>query len=186
MSLGEDTWDRDKVELLLNGYLERLHKFKNSHYVKKVLWDEIGATLDKTGESCDKKFRNLKQTYIKLLKNTRKFGRTSVRWPHFDMFNKIFSNGLDIKEPEICIIQSLDDIQDETAAVTMKRQFNITNRKRKYQNIYKMTEEVREKQKIIEDKLDHMMSILEESNNIQKERNYLFQQYLEAMLNKTL
>lgn len=194
--LEEDVWDKNNTKLLLACYLERLEKFRNPQYVKKHLWDEIGAIVGKSGEICDKKFRNLKQTYIRLLRKKKNAGKSSWKWPYFETFNLIFSDGnaIEVNE-EVIIIQSLPENLSTEESVTIKRrlkpvqytQYNqptVPPRRRKYENIYKITEEVREKQKIIEKKLDQMIGVLEESNNIQKERNYLFQQYLEAMINK--
>lgn len=177
-------------------YLERLEKFKNSQYIKKRLWDEIGALLGKSGENCDKKFRNLKQTYIRLLRKKIQTGKCAWKWPYFEMFNKIFNNGTDIEVNEVIIIQSLPEPSPGEEPIIVKGkhkpvQYNQRNppripiRKRKHENIYKVTEEVRERQKIIENKLDQMINVLEESNNIQRERNFLFQQYLDVMLHKT-
>lgn len=59
-------WNRNKTRLLIDKYLQIADKFRNPRYQKKELWKEISAAVGESPSDCDKKFRNLKQTYIRL------------------------------------------------------------------------------------------------------------------------
>ncbi|KAK9703617.1 Myb/SANT-like DNA-binding domain [Popillia japonica] len=44
-----------------------------------------------TGDECDIKFRNLKETYKRIKENNSETGRGTITWPYFDQFDSIFA-----------------------------------------------------------------------------------------------
>lgn len=84
------TWDKTKTRLLINAYLEIADRFKDPRYQKKDLWKQISIMVDESAQSCDKKFRNLKQTYLKL-KMRADSGRSITKWRYYKDFESIYS-----------------------------------------------------------------------------------------------
>ncbi|XP_047512065.1 uncharacterized protein LOC125054309 [Pieris napi] len=84
-------WDRNKIRLLINAYAEIAHMFKNPKYQKKELWREISRKVGESPSSCDRKFRNLKQTYLRL-KMRVDTGRSVTKWKYYKEFSTIFEN----------------------------------------------------------------------------------------------
>ncbi|XP_026499424.2 uncharacterized protein LOC113403175 [Vanessa tameamea] len=82
-------WDRTKIRQLINAYSEIAHKFKSPKYQKKELWKEISRKIGETASNCDRKFRNLKQTYIRL-KMRADSGRSMTKWRYYKDFVSIF------------------------------------------------------------------------------------------------
>lgn len=64
----DDHWEHNSIQILLNVYLQNVEKFRNPKIRKKSVWIDISNAVGKSPDCCDKKFRNLKQTYIRLLK----------------------------------------------------------------------------------------------------------------------
>lgn len=84
---------------MLTEYEKRKEKFRNPTIKKKMLWSEIKNIFDKHGykistDSLDKKFRNLKKTYLKIHDNNKKTstGRGTVTWEYYDNFCNIFDH----------------------------------------------------------------------------------------------
>lgn len=198
----DDHWDVKSITTMLNLYLQNLDKFRNPKVRKKNIWMEIASALGKTPDSCDKKFRNLKQTYIRLLKKKNLEGLSSVKWPYFAIFEEIYCiNGE--YQPEIQ--QKIHDVASESviakALLSIKSgqtyKTEITENghvsqstpeedrkklgKKRYAELKKVTLEMRDRQRTVEEKLDKLISIVDESNQIQRERNALFQQFLEKL-----
>ncbi|PZC73223.1 hypothetical protein B5X24_HaOG209903 [Helicoverpa armigera] len=83
-------WDKNKTRLLIEEYKQIADKFKNPRYQKKELWKEIAASVGERPMDCDKKFRNLKQTYIRL-KMRADTGRCITKWRYYKDFETIYS-----------------------------------------------------------------------------------------------
>ena len=195
----EDHWDHDSTATMLSLYLQNVQKFRNPHIRKKDVWIEIASAIgNKTADSCDKKFRNLKQTYLRLLRRKKKFGVTAFKWPFFDLFESIYNPDgqlqVDIerkvKNDEISemiakeVEMSSSSKLLESRANGSSSQYKNEEERRKVMKkrsaeLKKVTTEMRDRQKVIEQKLDRLIKIVEESNSIQRERNRLFQQFLE-------
>lgn len=82
-------WNRNKTTKLMDAYIQMSDKFKNPRYQKKDLWKEIAVIVGETAANCDKKFRNLKQTYIKL-RRRHDSGRTITKWRYYKHFEAIY------------------------------------------------------------------------------------------------
>lgn len=194
----EEQWDAKGTTTLLNLYQENLEKFRNPKVRKKNLWIEIAAVIGKTPDSCDKKFRNLKQTYIRLLKKKNMGTATKIRWPYYDVFNEIYCINGEF-QPEIqqkiqenaeesivkkalmsiktAVIDEADNVKSSNGSIDEEKKL----RKKRLGELKKATLEMRDRQKIVEEKLDRLINVVEESNSIQRERNVLFEQFLEKL-----
>lgn len=198
----EDHWEDSNIRLMLDLYLQNIERFRTPKIKKKNVWIDIGTAISKGPDCCDKKFRNLKQTYIRLLKKRNRDDITPVKWPYFDIFEQIYSvNGE--YQPEIA--QKVQEGHTDTVAkalLSMAEPVNYereniesspghsedTKRKmtrKRNTDFRKVTLEVRNRQRVMEEKLDRLISIVEESNNIQRERNRLFQQFLDGINQNT-
>jgi len=83
----------------LEEYDKRKDKFRNPSIKKKLLWNEIKHEFSKhnytvTNEILDKKFRNLKKTYLKIYDNNKKTstGKGTITWEYYNAFSNIFYN----------------------------------------------------------------------------------------------
>lgn len=90
-------WTQSNIRLLLEEYDKRKDKFRNPSIKKKLLWSEIKNEFVKhnytlTNDILDKKFRNLKKTYLKIHDNNKKTstGKGTVTWEYYNVFCNIF------------------------------------------------------------------------------------------------
>lgn len=90
-------WTQSNIRLLLEEYDKRKDKFRNPSIKKKLLWSEIKDEFVKhnytvTNDILDKKFRNLKKTYLKIHDNNKKTstGKGTVTWEYYNVFCNIF------------------------------------------------------------------------------------------------
>ncbi|XP_063389375.1 uncharacterized protein LOC134675143 [Cydia fagiglandana] len=84
-------WDRFKTKQLLDAYAQYSHKFQNPKFQKKELWKEISTMVGESPIDCDRKFRNLKHTYVKL-KSKMETSRHTTKWRYFKDFEALFSS----------------------------------------------------------------------------------------------
>ncbi|XP_072929540.1 uncharacterized protein, partial [Epargyreus clarus] len=195
----DDHWDRESTGLMLNLYLQNIDKFRNPKIKKKNVWLDIATAVGKGAESCDKKFRNLKMTYVRLLKKKNKDGPATFKWPYFDVFEEIYNvdggyqpeiqqkiqdstNDSIAKALLLSASTKFEEVPEngETSQTQSEEVKRRLSRKRNAE-FRKATIEMRDRQRVVEGKLDRLISIVEESNSIQRERNRLFQQFLDKL-----
>ncbi|CAG4931060.1 unnamed protein product [Parnassius apollo] len=196
----DDHWDNNSVKIMLNLYLQNIEKFRNPKIRKKNLWIDISSAVGKGPDCCNKKFRNLKQTYIRLLKKKIRDNTANFKWPYFNIFEDIYVVDGEY-QPEIQ--QKVQEVSNESIAkalLSMSAPSKFDNshengetsgaqseevRKRltrkRNTELRKVTLEIRDRQRVVEEKLDRLINIVEESNSIQRERNKLFQEFLEKL-----
>lgn len=200
----EDHWEHNSIKQMLNLYLQNVEKFRSPKVRKRNLWIDIANAVSKGPDCCDKKFRNLKQTYLRLLKKRNRNELVDIKWPYFKTFEQIYNENGDYN-PDI-----QHKLQDGTAdAVTnvllsmaensnYKQDFAENGEsssclrepkrkltKKRFTDLRKITLEMKNRQKTVEEKLDRLINIVQESNNIQRERNRLFQQFLDSLNQNT-
>lgn len=196
----DDHWEHHSTQLMLNLYLQNIDRFRSPKIRKKNVWTDIASAVGKSPDCCDKKFRNLKQTYVRLLKKKNRNESTVVKWPYFDIFEQIYNtNG----EYQSEISQKIQEGTTDSVAKALLSMAETPTFEAKHENaessnrpsvetrrkiakkritdFKKATLEMRNRQKVIEDKLDRLINIVEESNGIQRERNRLFQQFLDGL-----
>ncbi|CAG4984458.1 unnamed protein product [Colias eurytheme] len=196
----DDHWDHESTLGMLTLYLQNVDRFRNPKIRKKNVWIEIANEVGKGPDSCDKKFRNLKQTYIRLLRKKNRNGVTAFKWPYFDIFEEIYSIDGEY-QPEIQ--QKLRDCTSDRI-VKVLRNIGSTSKfeevqengepssgeneetkrrllRKRNAEFRKVTLELRDRQRMVEEKLDRLINIVEESNSIQRDRNRLFQEFLEKL-----
>lgn len=197
----DDHWEHNSIRLMLDLYLQNLEKFRNPKVKKKNVWVEIANAVGKSPDSCDKKFRNLKQTYVRLLKKRNRNEVVVVKWPYFSVFEQIY-NVKGEYQPEIQMKLQEEATENVAKALmsigepskfdnevpdsgeTSTKQNEETRRKinrKRYTDFRKISLEMRNRQKTVEEKLDRLINIVQESNNIQRERNKLFEQFLDSL-----
>lgn len=197
----DDHWEHNSIKMLLDLYLQNIDKFRSPKVKKKNVWIDIGNAVGKGPDSCDKKFRNLKQTYIRLLKKRNRNEVLVVKWPYFEIFEQIYNvNGE--YQPEIqqriqdgptdSVTKALLSITESSkyeqnvqengeSSNGQSEEFKRKLDRRRYMDFRKVTLEMRNRQKSVEEKLDRLINIVQESNSIQRERNRLFEQFLENL-----
>lgn len=99
-------WPRAATLLLLELYRSKKEDFNNPKKKKKTLWRSIADQMCEKGhnvkpEHCDKKMRNLKQTYKTVKENNSKSGRSKRTWEFYDLMDEIFSKDPTIELPNI-------------------------------------------------------------------------------------
>lgn len=202
----EDHWEHNSIKTLLNQYLLNVNKFRSPKVKKKNVWIDIANAVGKGPDCCDKKFRNLKQTYVRLLKKKNRNELVVIKWPYFEVFEKIYNENGEY-QPDIqqrihdgttdSVTKALLSIDEPSSFVDVpvngessssngqseesKRKLN----RRRYTDFRKVTLEMRNRQKTVEEKLDRLINIVQESNSIQRERNRLFQQFLDSLNQNT-
>lgn len=84
-------WTNEAVTLLLSLYLREQQKDRPVKLKKKEIWKNICSELFSRGllcswQECDKKYRNLKQTFVRNLKQA---GKKECRWMFFPIMFEI-------------------------------------------------------------------------------------------------
>lgn len=147
----------DYVKQLLNFYIDNKEKFKNPLVKKKNVWRLLASRIGLSSEECDRKFRNLKQTYIRLAEKMKETGKVN-NWPYYSYFEKIFDC-----HPGTENILSIQGTTIDNMTLT---------------EIKRVMQEVQDRSD--NDKFECLLRAVEESNDIQRERNKI----LQALLNK--
>ncbi|CAG9820708.1 unnamed protein product [Phaedon cochleariae] len=112
----EDTnnWSDQETKLLICLYTEHKHKFLSPMYNKKNVWNIISERLKELGTNksalkCDEKWRNMKKTYDKVLKDKKLTGNSNSYWRYFDDFHEIYFH-----DP-LCTVSSTGSIKTSIA-----------------------------------------------------------------------
>lgn len=108
---------------MLEEYRARITKFRNPKYRKKLLWEEIANIMNKNGynvsaDAIDKKMRNMKSTYRKIVDNNNKkktTGRGRMNWTYFKIFEDIFKED---KSINIDCVMSTTQTSEENPIMT--------------------------------------------------------------------
>lgn len=92
----ESVWTDEGVKLLINVYREQKEKFLSPMYNKRNVWELISRELAKhdilkSPMKCDEKWRNLKKTYDKVLKEKHSTGNSNSHWRYFEDMHEIYS-----------------------------------------------------------------------------------------------
>ncbi|XP_031348345.1 uncharacterized protein LOC116174549, partial [Photinus pyralis] len=90
-------WSRQSILFFIDEYEKLIEKFRNPKYKKKDLWNEIAGKMKNKGytvssDALDKKMRNMRSTYIKILDNNKTkvaTGRGRIAWEYFDRFEEV-------------------------------------------------------------------------------------------------
>lgn len=147
------THDVDYVKQLLNFYLENKEKFRDQRIKKKTVWKLLSPEIGLSPEECDRKFRNLKQTYIRLEEKRNLTGRTSS-WPYYEYFKRIFD------EPK--------PSRKSTSRVSLDK-VNICDLQRVGQKAHCKQDD---------DNFDRLIAAMDEANDIQRQRNKILERLL--------
>lgn len=166
------------MDLLLKLYLAYLKEFRNPHSKKKDVWKKVGTEMGAGAIACDRKFRNLKQRYVNLMKRGNK--KQIAQWPHYQLMVEIFKG-------------------DPNFVKTYQQKYGSSNMySKKYfiaQNEVKMVKKELEdepafekialnlskNQAEISSKLDELIDRIKQSNVIQQKRNELFEKYIQTL-----
>ncbi|XP_028157002.1 uncharacterized protein LOC114350409 [Ostrinia furnacalis] len=134
-------WDRAKTSQLIQAYSQAAHKFRNPRYQKKELWKEISTVVGVSPFQCDKKFRNLKQTFIRL-KMKANSGK-STKWRYYKDFETIFnkssypSNNDNVVEKVVYKYQD-DDYVDQLLKYYLENKDKFNDPLVKKRNVWKI------------------------------------------------
>ncbi|XP_059062965.1 uncharacterized protein LOC131855683 [Achroia grisella] len=146
--------EEDYVKQLLTYYIDNMEKFRDPLLRKHNVWRTIGRKLGLTSEECDRKFRNLKQTYVRLRHKQIDTGKCH-KWPYYAYFEKIYDEPCSrMKE---CSHNGNDDIP--------------------YSEIKRVMQTMQDRHD--KDKFNTLIKVIQDSNNIQRERNKILQALLD-------
>ncbi|XP_053630635.2 uncharacterized protein [Cherax quadricarinatus] len=95
----EFQWNRQKVHALISKVEEFFEDFYDPSKKKKSIWSNVAQRMQEegyncTGSECDKKWRNLKATYVKVLQK-QIHGDNSYRFEYFDALHHILGKEID-------------------------------------------------------------------------------------------
>jgi len=108
-------WGRKQVNALIDKVSEHFEEFYDHSVKKKEIWQIIAASMRHDGykctsSDCDKKWRNLKATYLKVLRK-QIIGGTDYRFEHFSRLHNILGKEID---PLGMREQALSDSTEQT------------------------------------------------------------------------
>lgn len=196
-------WTKSSTKLLLEEYEKRKEDFRNPANTKKTLWADIKMEFEKYNynidtETLDKKFRNLKRTYLNIHDNHKKTGIRggAVKWEFYNIFCKIFDSAITIENALSSISVDMENENKIRPIVTIDKDNDSANTsndesekapkainettktaKRKYgfwKDIFQLEKERLQETKKLRMSLDEMVEI-------QKERNKIFAQIAESL-----
>lgn len=153
-SLRQQKQEDDYVRQLLTFYIENKEKFRDPLVKKKNVWRLLSNKIGMFPEECDRKFRNLKQTYIRLVEKKQITGKNN-NWPYYSYFEKIY-------EPTASFKSNTNENVDDVTYSDIKRV---------------LIQEIEDRKD--NDKFEYLVRAVEESNNIQRERNRILQALLD-------
>lgn len=179
-------WTEVKVKLLLTLYLANIDDFRNTSNKKRDVWQKIANELECAVDACDKKFRNLKCYYVNLLRRNR--AQTTSTWPYFQILQEIFENDSTLQINKVNSNVDSNDDDDEAVSDCSSDDTSInteTNRGLKRPHLENDTGNNTGKfRKMLVNRtfdtittLDKLITQIDVSNKIQRERNKLFQKY---------
>ncbi|KAG7164136.1 putative Myb/SANT-like DNA-binding domain-containing protein 25 [Homarus americanus] len=92
-------WGRRQVHALIGKVEEFFEDFYDGTKKKKFIWNAVAERMQEeghncTGSECDKKWRNLKGTYVKVLQK-QIHGDSSYRFEYFDALHHILGKEID-------------------------------------------------------------------------------------------
>ncbi|XP_045592900.1 uncharacterized protein [Procambarus clarkii] len=92
-------WGRRQVHTLISKVEEFFEDFYDGTKKKKFIWNAVAKRMQEegfncTGSECDKKWRNLKGTYVKVLQK-QIHGDNSYRFEYFDSLHHILGKEID-------------------------------------------------------------------------------------------
>ncbi|CAL4121785.1 unnamed protein product [Meganyctiphanes norvegica] len=120
-------WGSKQVNALINKVSEHFEEFYDHSVKKKEIWQIIAASMSQDGykctsSDCDKKWRNLKATYLKVLRK-QIIGGTDYRFEHFSRLHNILGKEID---PLGMREQALSDGKEQPANSNHVRQHSLT------------------------------------------------------------
>ncbi|MPC21531.1 Trihelix transcription factor GT-4 [Portunus trituberculatus] len=92
-------WGREEVLALIGSVEEFFEDFYDGTKKKKAIWNAVAEHMREkghycSGSDCDKKWRNLKTTYIRVLQK-QVHGDTTTRFEYFDALHHILGQEID-------------------------------------------------------------------------------------------
>ncbi|XP_046391889.1 uncharacterized protein LOC124160171 [Ischnura elegans] len=184
-------WDGKKILMMLEEYRERLGRFRDPKVKKTDLWKEIALVFSRSGmttithDLLDRKFRNLKRTFLKVKQTKNSTGRNAVNWPYYDLMTGIMTNDETVNIPEM--VGTGVRAEESVAAASASSEVlgghgpllstppALPSRWKRLAERRNVNEELERKRV---EALNAIAEQLKESNNIQKERNELLREYL--------
>jgi len=113
---GRMDWSFRMTSLLLKLYKGQLTWFRDPTVKKKCIWEKIALQMQWHGYKqmswmmCEKKFRNLRGTYLKMMENIdRNGGSRKKSWPYMEMLHELI--GMMTSSTEF---EDINDSVDET------------------------------------------------------------------------
>jgi hypothetical protein len=99
-------WTRSLVLMLIDNCLSKKDDFSNPQKKKKRVWESVALVMKAHGYNvtwavCEKKMRNMKQTYKSIKDSNGKTGRGRKSWEYYDGMEAIFGKDPTVALPNI-------------------------------------------------------------------------------------
>ena len=109
-------WTDARVQLLIDTWSLFQQEFDKPKCKKAKIWKKIADTmkalcpgLQLTGPECDRKWRNLIQTFRKLSDKKKKTGRGAVHWKFYDALQMATKDRTSIQPDTNVLVSSMQD-----------------------------------------------------------------------------
>uniref|UniRef100_UPI00358E225B uncharacterized protein isoform X1 n=1 Tax=Myxine glutinosa TaxID=7769 RepID=UPI00358E225B len=115
-------WSRTKVNALIHLYEENKASFENNRIRRKDVWQKIAKKLNKEGgtvfslQEVDKKWRNLKDRYKRIVDTNKQTGRGRSKWQYFDLMDQMLQKDPAFNPP--CVAKARCSSAMENAGAT--------------------------------------------------------------------
>jgi len=109
-------WTDDRVKLLIHTLASYRQEFDKPKCKKAKIWKKIADTMKTqcpdfqlTGSECDRKWRNLIQTFRKLSDKKKKTGRGAVQWKFYEAMQMATKDRASIQPDANVLVSSMQD-----------------------------------------------------------------------------
>ena len=126
-------WSDDRVKLLIDTLASYRQEFDKPKCKKAKIWKKIADTmktqcpnLQLTGSECDRKWRNLIQTFRKQSDKKKKTGRGAVHWKFYKAMQMATKDRASIQPDANVLVSSMQDqVQVPTTPDTPEKSPNV-------------------------------------------------------------
>lgn len=97
METEKHIWRRDQTAALISTYRDNIEEFRNPFKRQKILWENVAYKMkicgfkNITGNSCDRKWRNLKATFKKIYHDTERTEESKCQWEFYNDLLVLFT-----------------------------------------------------------------------------------------------
>lgn len=185
-------WNNSTTRRFLGLYKERNERFKNPKIKRRHLWTEILNEMMARGytnlnvDMLDKKFRNLKATYIKIKENQdickrKKSKPPVVKWEYYQIFDEMFADTVLVPTPLPASSKHYQsERQQSFRPTTTSVAINNEKNHQEARQLFSIRSKLLQVEQERVDAMRELKQSIDRSNEIQMERNELMKRFLDS------